>query len=149
MNMKKSSFALCLATVIGLSACGSDENLVGTPTCEEQDVIDLTDEIVKDELKSQLFEAMLEKAGKSGQITYEKALEVRGRSKELDKVIDLVNGAVNEKEANYADIETTDEDASMQKAWCSAKVSSGGAPATTITYTAQYIKDQVYVEVEF
>ncbi|TMP42371.1 hypothetical protein CWB96_21580 [Pseudoalteromonas citrea] len=147
--MKKPSFLICIASAIALTACGSDNQVDTNPLCDDDDVIELVDEIVKDEAKSQLFEVMLKKAGKSGEITYQQAVDVAGRSAELDGVIALVNETIDQQQLIYSNISMSEQDLDQHKVWCSAGMGAEGKKPAIINYTALHTAEDVEVYVTF
>jgi hypothetical protein len=135
---------------LGLVACGSDEVVAQMPACDSQDVLELTTEILKEEAKSQLFFAMLKKAGKPAEdLPYKKAVELRGRSEELGKVIDIVDEAVEKKNMKYYDINMDNQDTAEKKVWCKADMKAEKGTKMAINYIAQFVGDDVEVEVVF
>ncbi|ALU43317.1 hypothetical protein [Pseudoalteromonas rubra] len=148
--MKALTSLLTIPTLLLLAACGSDSQQTELPQCDDEDVMELVHDIVKDEVKSQLFEVMLAQAGKSGEITYERAVEVKGRSTELATVLDAVDEAVEQQDLQYSEIAQSSEDTALQKVWCSANMMSpGGEKPAIINYTALYSGDDVEVLVTF
>ncbi|TMP36529.1 hypothetical protein [Pseudoalteromonas rubra] len=148
--MKTLTSLVTIPTLLLLTACGSDEPSTELPQCDDDDVMELVHDIVKEEAKSQLFNVMLTQAGKSGEITYERAVEVKGRSADLAKVLDAVDEAIEQQDLRYSDIAQSSRDVSLQKIWCSASMMSpGGQKPAIINYTALYEGDDVEVLVTF
>ncbi|MCG7562612.1 MULTISPECIES: hypothetical protein [Pseudoalteromonas] len=148
--MKALTSLLTIPALLLLAACGSDSQQTELPQCDDEDVMELVHDIVKDEVKSQLFDVMLAQAGKSGEITYERAVEVKGRSTELATVLDAVDEAVEQQDLRYSEIAQSSEDTALQKVWCSANMMSPGAEKPAIiNYTALYSGDDVEVLVTF
>lgn len=142
--MKKLRALVCVNLIMGLAACGGSE----LPLCDEQDVVDLMDEIVRDEAKSQLFNMMLKKAGKEGEITFEKAVELKGRSDVLDQAVEQVEQMVEAKNIEFYDFEKKSENKDKEKVWCKAVMKGDGGEGTPVDYTAYYEDDTLWVSVD-
>ncbi|MCG7537689.1 hypothetical protein [Pseudoalteromonas sp. OOF1S-7] len=148
--MKIRSLQAAIPAFLLLTACGSETQQTELPQCDDEDVMELVHDTVKEEAKSQLFDMMLAQAGKSGQITYERAVEVKGRSADLATVLDAVDDAIEQQDMRYSEITQSSEDAGLQKIWCSASMlSQGGQKPAIINYTALYEGDDVEVLVTF
>ena len=92
---------------------------------------------------------MLKKAGKSGEITYQQAVDVAGRSAELDGVIALVNETIDQQQLIYSNISMSEQDLDQHKVWCSAGMGAEGKKPAIINYTALHTAEDVEVYVTF
>lgn len=144
--MKKYLQRSIVVGTLVLAGCGTS----GAPSCSDDDVQELVQEISEQTLQSQVFKRMLSQAGiMIANPSYEIwKNDPPSDDPDINEIVAMVDAHVAKVNMEMGGIRINKQDDEIRKSECGATFSFSSGKSFPISYTAQYTEeDEIYVEV--